>query len=546
MTEGFLMFAGIVVISVIFVASILSYTIFSSYRDSIKKDMEVTSKHIENILDDIFTESTRLMIFIGKQISHSEKVDLQKINELLKNTSGIEYKSKALLSWTLFDWVDPKCFQLINSAKGIHKSPIDLSNRSYCTKCRVNPWSLQFSNPTFGTPSGIWVIPAGVGITDEQHKFLGMITVGFNIAVLTSSLSQKLGGENISFIILDENLNPVLESKDNATLNSNTSNIGELIKANSNHFDKPGGSLTKPLEYNGIAYAFYNKMKNYPFFILTGIQDNLYTKGFRVLVLPPIIELFGMGLFFIMLLYVSKRRILKLSKIADKAKEDFIEKVNNKVQKQMDIIFNYSETLIRYIRGEIKIGINTDRQLEFLTNIRESALSIKNMTTENLDLSVVDINSAVTDAIYIHREIAFQKNISIKAELEPQLPLIHADDFCIRQIVISLLSSSIEYIPYGGNIWFSTKTIREQNQNKIMLTMRDNGFGLSEHDRIRINNKLFRNPHNSTNKTKITVDLDLGSIQKLIILHQGTFEVENIEGKGRLVTIQIPDDVLKR
>lgn len=540
-TEGFLVFAGIVILLVIIVSSILSYTIYSSYQKSIQKNIEVSSAHINNILDEVFTESNRLMVYIGKQISHSGGSDLQYISELLKDTSGREYKSKNLFSWTFFDWVSPSCYQVVNSAKGILKDKPNMSMRAYCSKSRANPWTIQFSEPAIGIPSGMWVIPAGTGVTTEKGEFLGTIVVGFNIAELTSTLMEKLSGEKISFTIVDEKFNLILQSADNTRNETQEVKINELIQQSAENFKEIEGVLREPIEYSGIQYSFYRKMKNHPFIILTGIQHNLYTKQFRVLVLPPIIELLGLGLFFIVLLYISRNRIIKYSKMADKAKEEFIALINQKVQQHMDIVLRYSETLIRYLRGEITIGINKERQIEFISNIQKSALCIKTMTIDNLELSVVDINSAVKDSIYIHRELAFQKNIFIKTELDPRLPYIHADDFCIRQILLSLLASSLEYTPTGGKIWVSTHSVYNEDHSKISLRVRDNGFGLSELDQKRIKKRFDAY---SKHKANVPFELDLISIQKLIKLHHGIFEVENIQGKGRVVTIEFLNNSL--
>ncbi len=534
-TEGFVLFAASIIIVVALISSILGYTIFRSYHASIQKELRLASIGINNILDEIFTESNRLMVYIEKQIVHSGGRDLKTIEELLMDTSGQEYKAKALIYWkTVFDWVSPNYFQLVTSLNGVMNTPSDVSHRSYCRKTRYNPWSIQFSKPDIGVSSGVWVIPAGTGITNGRGDFLGIISMGFNIAKLSSILSERLAGEKVSFLVLDDELNIVLQSPDNLVLQSKTNDLKQAIKKISGTITKDEAILATPLIHNNILYNFYKKMDGYPFVILTGIQNNHYRHGLYTTVLPPIIELIGLGTFSLILLYISRSRILKMNQNSDKAMKEFIAKVNQKLHLQLDVILQYSLSLIRYHKGEIKVGINPERQLEFITHINNAALNIKNLSNYNLDLTPVDIHSAIKDTVYIHTRLAYQKDITIKTDLESKSPYIEADDFCIRQILMSLLSSSIEYTPTGGTIWISTSSMLVGDQNKITITILDNGFGLNEEDRLRIRSKF--NTQN-LGDYQIATDLDMADIQKLVHQHQGVCETRYIEGKGRAVKI---------
>lgn len=533
-TDGFVLFAMSIVVVLATITSILGFTIYNFYRNSIQRELRLASIGIDNVLDEIFTESNRLMVYIGKQIVHSGGKDLTYINDLLKDTSGNEYKPKTLFYWkTVFDWVSPNYLQLVNTRGGVLNKPPDVSHRSYCIKSRYKPWAIQFSKPDFGVASGVWVIPAGTGITDDHGDFLGILSMGFNVDKLTSILSEKLAGEKVSFIILDDELNIILQSPDNLAPNSKATIPTELVKKFSSFFSKEEDIIQKPLVNNNILYSFYRKMSGYPFTILTGIQRDYYFKGFYTQVLLPIIELICIGIFSLILLYLFRHRILKLNNNSDKAMKEFIAKVNQKLHLQLDVILQYSQSLIRYHKGEIRVGINTERQLEFITHINNAALNIKNMSNYQLDLTKIDINSAIKDTVYIHTNLAYQKDITIKTEIDAKLPLIEADDFCIRQILMSLLFSSIEYTPNGGTIWITSNCSQTSYQEKVTLTIRDNGFGLNEEDRERISTKFSHNHYNG----QIATDLNIKDIKNLIAKHQGTCEIVNTEGKGRMVTL---------
>ena len=95
-----------------------------------------------------------------------------------------------------------------------------MSDRQYCLKSPKKPWTLQLSHPVLGNPSGSWVIPAGTGIVNDGGKYLGSVVIGFNLPELESMVEQRLN-DPISFIVLDEDMNIILQSQDNRLIHNN-------------------------------------------------------------------------------------------------------------------------------------------------------------------------------------------------------------------------------------------------------------------------------------------------------------------------------------
>ncbi len=81
-TDGFVLFARSIVVVLATITSILGFTIYIFYCNSTQRELHVASIGIDNVFDEIFTESNRLMVYIGKQIVHSGGKDLTYINDL--------------------------------------------------------------------------------------------------------------------------------------------------------------------------------------------------------------------------------------------------------------------------------------------------------------------------------------------------------------------------------------------------------------------------------------------------------------------------------
>jgi hypothetical protein len=531
LAKDYVLVSMIVVFITFLLSSVLSYIVYSYYEKNLQKKLETTALRINNLLSGVFDETSHLMFYVSKQIEKNSK-DLKFIEELLKSTSSREYKSKELLSWSLFDWVGPNNLQLVNRKTGIATDPPNMSHRNYTQKSRTNPWTLQLSFPTIGHPSNMWVIPAGMGITDKKGNFLGILVVGFNIIELTTALEEKLLAEKISFIVLDDHYNIVLQSSDN-NIDPKSSYYKDIFKRYFSEDIK--GVLENTIKYNNIFYSYYEKIPQYQYTILTGIDKNLYYEGFFALVLPIIINIFSMGLFFLLLLYFYRKKLIKIGENSDRDREEFIILLNQKLQTYTDIIIEYSNILLQFFKGKMDINIDKQKKIEVVSQIYESALNIQNFSTNKLELTTVDINAIIKRSVSIHTKNALKQNVDIKQKLDSHLLPIEADGLRIKQIILGLISSSLELTPFGGNIWISTQLKKANNEEgDVVFTIKDNGFGLSEEDKGRIKSKF------DFDEKRDGINIDFESIVKLIELHDATYTIQNAEGKGRVITVTFP------
>lgn len=521
---------------VFLISSALIFFNYKFYVNITQRNLSITATRIDSILNDIFDETNQLMIYIGKEIAKHENNDLKSIARLLQNLEGNEYKVRDILSWTLFDWIDSNNIQVVNQIKGVASNPPDMSNRSYTWKCRKHPWTLQLSQPVIGNPSGIWVIPAGTGIIDNKGSFLGIIVVGFNIINLVTAIEKRLVDNKANFIVLGEDFNIALQSSSNKVNFQNLDHpiLTKSTKDISKVFKSTEGILSVPINHEGVSYHFYKKMTGYPYIIITGMHNSIYKKEFESLIFPRIIETFGMGLFSLAILYFFRKRMMTVIKTSNILKEDFIILTHKKMHLHLDSILEYSYFLLQFLKGNIEVGVNKERQIEFVSNIHQAALTMKTLATDKLELKPIDINTIIKILVAMHSKTAFQNNISIKMNLEQNLPVLYADEFKIKQIIIGLLLSSIDdCTPNGGNITILTNLKNAKHKKFLQLIIQDDGFGLDENDMIRISEKFGENKNSDFN-------LDFTSIMKLVRLHNGICQVKSKWGKGRIIIVSFP------
>lgn len=546
----YLFFSGVFLSFLLVVFSIFSYVEYHSHKKELQNRLFVGSQHVNDRLTQLFDETNRLMIYVGKQIASYDEYDknISKIDRdnaynaefvsrvLLNASESITQKNDYLQSWYFFDWTSQMNLQVVNSQVGVSKNPPDMSHRSYIHKCRGTPWKLYMSSPSIDIPAGVWVIPGGTGITDRNKTYLGTLTVGFSVAELNAMLQSLLSAYKMSFLVLDEDFGIILQSFDNA-IDPKSTYYRNLLRG-LDPFSKREGLLKEPISYKKIRYLHYKKMRHYPYYIiLTGFDTSQVTSGLFSIFTLPILGFLFVGFFGIFLFYFMGQRIVTSAKQSDKLKEDFMTRLHHQTKGALKGISEASSALLGNLRGEPSSKLSTEKQIHFVNMIQNSVMNIQSVTTNLLDLTYVDVNKVLRKCVAVQSKAAFLKEVRIEVREYPDLPLIYADELRLQQIFLGLLSLSIDYIPRKGEVQIATELRQSKEKPLLVLVVQDNGFRLEEEDLNRINEKF--NSKGLDHKIG-GFTLDLSSVRKLIEMHHGTFTIQNTGREGKIMTLEFP------
>jgi signal transduction histidine kinase len=528
----------IFIVAVVFISSVcFSYIIYKSCYNDLKRKVNSEANHINNVLEDIFDETANIMDYIiGKQIAQNNYNDLNTIANILANSSIIASKTKRMYSWSLFDWVSTDGKTVVNSQMGIMSSPIDNSRYTFNDVCREFPNTLQLSHPTIGHTSGMWVIPAGMGVVDKTRKYIGLLAVGFNVAELNTKIAGHLADGDTSFLVLDNEFRIILQSANNA-IDPKSSYFKDLLHDTS-YFTKKSGELTKPIEYKNLTYYHYKRMEKYPYIILTGFENSAIYREFQSQAIPQIAELLLMGIFCFLLLYFFRKRLLAMTQSSHIMRDQLLTRLNLEMQTTVGSILTICDVLLRYYKGEIDVGISPEKKIELVTQIQENARSFNDLTTSVLSLSYVDINNLIREGIVVVSHTSMIKNIIIKTSLQLCLPPLYADEVRIKQIVISILSLFLEYNPNNAKIKISTFTRSFKKNRYLVIKFQDDGFSLNIDDIRRISER-FDTMKAETNG----LNLEFTTVEKLIQSHHGKYYLYSHwkgDKKGKNFVIIIP------
>ena len=148
-----------------------------------------------------------------------------------------------------------------------------------------------------------------------------------------------------------------------------------------------------------------------------------------------------------------------------------------------------------------------------------SKLSTGKMKVNNECFSITEIFSSIENTM--RERIKLNKH-RCSFVINPDVPeYVIMDKQKLIQIVINLLSNSINYTPPGGNITITVKN----TDNTLNISVTDDGVGISEQDQCKLFNS-FSQIHNSLTKTG--TGLGLAISKRLVELLGGEINVNSI------------------
>jgi two-component system sensor histidine kinase BarA len=225
---------------------------------------------------------------------------------------------------------------------------------------------------------------------------------------------------------------------------------------------------------------------------------------------------------------------------------EFLANMSHELRTPLNSIIGFAEVL----QG---IDSLNDKQKRYALNIQKSGRSLLEMINDILDLAKMEagkmevrltefrIDSLIHEQCELVRELAEDKNIAVKIEIENDLPLLYQDQTKVKQILTNLLSNAIKFTPEGGRIMVGAKG---DPRGRIEFWVADTGVGIPASEKEVIFEK-FRQGTAVLGRDNLTREysgtgLGLSIVRELCKLLGGEVSVESELGKGSIFRVVIP------
>jgi len=151
-----------------------------------------------------------------------------------------------------------------------------------------------------------------------------------------------------------------------------------------------------------------------------------------------------------------------------------------------------------------------------------SRMDHNNINIEKEKIELCELIGAVCDEMNIK---AKEKNINIFFDIKDDM-FIYADASLMMRVFVNLISNAIKYGKENGYI----KINALENDEKLILSVEDNGIGIDENHLDKIWNRFYQ--VNSSRDDENSLGLGLSMVKSIVELHDGIIEVESKKDIG--------------
>jgi signal transduction histidine kinase len=155
----------------------------------------------------------------------------------------------------------------------------------------------------------------------------------------------------------------------------------------------------------------------------------------------------------------------------------------------------------------------------------------------DVQIQTINLKDMVSDVINFHKKEAEYRDIAIHVDIPDTLPPIETDRGKLQQIILNLVNNAFQAI---DNDSFLDIRARTDGDDRVQLSIRDNGCGISEEHLKKIFEPFFTTKKEGQG-TGLGLSITYGLVQKL----HGNITVESQTGQGTTFVVTLPINAKK-
>ena len=238
------------------------------------------------------------------------------------------------------------------------------------------------------------------------------------------------------------------------------------------------------------------------------------------------------------------------ARAADRTKSEFLANMSHELRTPLNAIIGFSEI----IKDETFGPVGSTKYRDYADDINESGQHLLSLINDILDLSKIESGtdelheenieiSGIANAIMKSvLGLARRGNVELELDVSEDIPMLHADERKVKQILLNLLSNAIKFTPDGGKV---TLKIWSRSESGCVFQVIDTGIGIAFED---IPKALapFQQIDSSLNRKHEGTGLGLSLTKALVEMHSGYLDLQSEVGVGTIVTVRFPAERIVR
>ena len=228
----------------------------------------------------------------------------------------------------------------------------------------------------------------------------------------------------------------------------------------------------------------------------------------------------------------------------NRLKSQFLATVTHELRTPLHSIISYGSLLSEgYVDGDLSEEQQEHiqfmvRRAEDLSRLVDDMLDLSKIEADRLEVKVEPLNldQSLQDVLNELKQMAGNKELALKLEMDEELPMALADSQRIRQVLINLVSNALKFTEKGG---VTIRCALLERYDMLRISVSDTGIGISPAALDYIF-EAFRQADGSTTRRFGGTGLGLTIARKLIELQGGEVAVESIAGQGSTFSFTLP------
>ncbi len=227
--------------------------------------------------------------------------------------------------------------------------------------------------------------------------------------------------------------------------------------------------------------------------------------------------------------------IQKLSDVTEE-RQRFIDNLAHEMRTPITAIMGYGEFL-KYANYTPEEGAKAIEyiihQSGRMKNMAHKLMDLARLNNTEIAFQTIDLSKILADVESTLEQSIREKHVHVKKDL--QIALIEGDKDLIESLILNIMENAMRALPEVGKI--EVKAYREENG--CMLSIADNGKGISEDDISKVIEPFYR-ADKSRSRAYGGAGLGLSLCKQICDLHYARMEISSQPDVGTTVTIKFP------
>ncbi len=234
----------------------------------------------------------------------------------------------------------------------------------------------------------------------------------------------------------------------------------------------------------------------------------------------------------------------KQARESQRMKEQFAANISHEFRTPLSIISGFSEVM--YLSPEVYGGMAWPPKLyRDVSQIYRNSRHLMSMIDDILDLSHFEMTGFTLNKQPTELEPLLQESlgmvadlfrndaVTLKAEIEPELPLLEVDRTRMRQVFLNLLNNACRFTEEGT---VCLRAFRQDGEVRIQVV--DTGPGIPQEQLARIFTEFYQVDYSLSRKHG-GAGLGLAICHRFVQAHDGRIWVDSVLGEGSTFTIAL-------